>query len=102
MEDNTHTDKRDRLIEKQGQDLREHKTRLVMAYAFIDLLRTAYSALLHHGVNYQTLPEYKRDSPLDDLTKHPIEDVKMRAIKWMERVKHDIEAHVRRKGFRLH
>ncbi len=101
-DNNIGADPKDTLIKKQTTELRNAGSRLSIAYAFIDLLRTAYDALLHHGVNYQNLPEYKADSPLNDLGKYPIEEVKVRSIGWIGKVKHAIEAQVRRKNFKVH
>lgn len=102
-------DKKDLVTEPKGmlmarltRENRELGAKLNIAYAFIDTLRAGYDALLNFGINYQSLPEYKQDSPLDDLGKKPLEEVKVTSIAWLARVKSGIEAAIRRKNFRIH
>lgn len=95
-------DKKDALIGSLQKTNTELSTKLNLAYAFIDMLRRGYNALLHHSINYQSLPEYTNDSPLDDLSKKPLDQVNAEAMTWMQRVKNGIEAAIRRKGFRVH
>lgn len=80
--------------EKQGG------VRLRLAQAFIDMLLYAYDALLHHGVNYKTLPAYKDTALLDAAQKLPLEQGHDSFIVWMERIRNDITAAIKRKGFR--
>ncbi|MCW2317115.1 hypothetical protein M2322_002669 [Rhodoblastus acidophilus] len=75
------------------------RIRLSLAQAFIDMLLEAYDALLHHGVNYHTLPAYKDQELLDKAATLPINQAHDSFITWMGRVKNDIRAAVRRKGF---
>ncbi len=101
MDDKTHK-KKDGLIGQLQKSNTEMSTKLGLAYAFIDMLRKGYDALLYHSINYQSLPEYKHDSPLDDLTKKPLDQVNVEAMNWMQRVKSGIEAAIRRKNFKVH
>ncbi|MBK1871554.1 hypothetical protein [Taklimakanibacter albus] len=95
-------DKKDALIGSLQKTNTELSTKLNLAYAFIDMLRRGYDALLHYSINYQSLPEYTNDSPLDDLSKKPLAQVHMEAMNWMQRVKSGIDAAVRRKNFKVH
>jgi hypothetical protein len=95
-------DPREGLIAKLTEESKALSNKLNIAYAFIELLRTGFDALLYHNINYQTLPEYKTDSPLNDLEKRPLPEVKVRALRWMAMVKNGIDAAVRRKNFKVH
>ena len=74
--------------------------RLRLAQAFIDMLLTAYDALLHHGINYRTLPSYMDQTLLDEAKTLPPEKGHDSFMVWMGRVKNDIAAAIKRKGFR--
>lgn len=76
------------------------RIRLRLAQAFIDMLLVAYDALLHHGINYQSLPAYKDTTLLDEATTLPLEQAHDSFLTWMGRVKNDIKAAIRRKQFR--
>lgn len=90
------------IIEALQKENREQAVKLNILYAFIDLLRRGYDALLHYGVNYQDLPEYKRDKPLDHMQGKPLGEVQMEAVSWMGRVQSGIAAAIRRKQFKVH
>ena len=82
------------------QQLRVANVRLTMAQAFVRMLETAFDALLHHGVNYRNLPEYKDETLLDEARTLPLSAGQASYHKWMERVESAIRAAIRRKGFK--
>ncbi len=92
-------ERRDNLIITQTEQLAQAHTKLTMAYAFIKLLREGYAALLHHGVNYQTLPEYQ--NPVDFLKVETPQE-KTKAFAWLGKMISGIQAAVRRKNFTVH
>lgn len=77
-------------------------TRLNLAMAFQQLLHTAYDALLTHGVNYRSLPEYKDSTLLDEALGNDtnIQTGQAKIMAYIERVRNGINAAVRRKGLR--
>ena len=87
------------ILQKEN---RLHKTKLTILYGFIQMLRNGYDALLHHGVNYQDLPEYKRTSALDDLEGKPLHEAQMDAVKWFQNIKSAVSAAIRRKQLKVH
>ena len=82
------------------EELRVARTRLMLASAFVDLLRFAYQNLLNHGVNYLTLKAYKDTTILDDAERLPLLKGADRYIEWIGRVRHDITASVARKALK--
>lgn len=90
------------IIEQLTKKNREQAVKLNILYAFIDLLRRGYDALLHYGVNYQDLPEYKRDKPLDHMQGRPLGEAQQEAISWIGKVQTGIAAAIRRKQFKVH
>lgn len=81
-------------------DIKVVRVRLRLAQAFVNMLLTAYDAMLTHGVNYKNLPAYKDTSLLDEASTLPIERGHDSFMTWMGRVHNDIKAAVRRKGFK--
>lgn len=75
------------------------RVRLRLAQAFINMLLTAYDALLAHGVNYRNLPAYKDERLLDEARELPLERGHDSFMAWLARIHNDIKAAVRRKGF---
>lgn len=91
----------DRLkVAEEGRAVAE--IRLSLSQAFIQLAQQAYDALLYHGVNYRSLPSYTDDNPLDEAAKLPIRQAREKIISWIGKVKSDIQAAIRRKGFKVH
>lgn len=86
--------------EEVREELKVVRTRLMLASAFVDFLRYAYSQLLHHGVNYLTTPAYSDHTLLDDAAKLPLTRGADRYVTWLGRVRSDISAAVARKGLR--
>lgn len=82
--------------EEVREELKLARTRLLLASAFVDLLRYAYSALQTHGVNYLMLKSYKDTELLDDAARLPLTKGSDRYISWVGRVKNDITASVAR------
>jgi hypothetical protein len=78
--------------------------RLTLAQAWAKLLMYAYDALLHHGVNYRQLPEYKDTSALDVALddKTSMEQGRGKVMGYLERLTNGITAAVRRKGMKVH
>ena len=86
--------------QEKDAELKLLRVRFQLLSGFVDLLRYAYSALLHHDVNYQDLPAYKNETLLDEARKLPMSRGSDKFVEWMARVKHDIRAAINRKGFR--
>lgn len=76
------------------------RTRLLLAAAFVDLLRYAYRSLQSHDVDYLKLPAYKDTTLLDAAAKLPINEGADSYISWIGRVRNDIKAAIARKGFK--
>ncbi|WP_111817257.1 hypothetical protein [Agrobacterium sp. CFBP2214] len=96
-------DKFERLsgeVAKLRKELNTQGVRLTLAQMWIDLYTFGYDALLHYGVNFRDLPEYKESIP-DDAMHLPVSEARNTIAGWMGRLKSAINAAVRRKGFRL-
>lgn len=78
------------------------QTRLRLAQAFHGLMMAAYDALLNHGINFRTLPEYKDSELLDKALGNgvTVDKGESRLMSWIERVGTGIKAAIRRKAFR--
>lgn len=74
--------------------------RLTLAQLWIGLYSKAYDSLLHYGVNFKDLREYKEDYP-DGAEKLPINQGRTEISHWIKKVENAIKAAVRRKGFKL-
>ena len=83
------------------EELKVARVRLMLAASFVDLARYAYTALLHHGVNYLTLGAYLDDTILDDAKKLPLSKGSDRYITWIGRVKNDITASIARSKLKV-
>lgn len=84
------------------EQLKEATGRLTMAKAFAKLLMKAFDALLHHGVNYKSLPEWQAYTDhLDEIAKLPFHRGVQEHISLMGRIGNAIDAAVRRKGFHV-
>lgn len=82
--------------------LEEATGRLLMAKTAYKFLLEAYDALLHHGVNFKSLPEWQQDyDRLDEIAKLPFKRGVQEYISWMGRVSNAVRAKVRRKGFHV-
>lgn len=95
----------DRLKKELAQAYKENEqlgVRLTLAQAWVQFLQSAYDALLHHGVNYQTLKEYTESTELDDAQKLPLTAARDRIIQWLGRLQSAIHAAVRRKQFKVY
>lgn len=80
---------------KQNRDL---SLRLQLSQAWHGVWAKAYVALLHHRVDFRTLPEYHRTDALDAALKQPtIEGGRTLIMQYLERLINAIEAAVRRK-----
>jgi hypothetical protein len=76
--------------------------RLTLAQAWVGFLSFAYDALLHHGVNYRSLKDYKDSTELDDAQKMPISQARDKIVTWLGRLQSSIHAATRRKQFTVH
>jgi hypothetical protein len=82
----------------------EHKVqgaRLSMAQAWLQFMQQAFDALLHHGVNYRNLKEYKDDSTLTESLDLPVTKARDNIIGWLGRLTSSLNAAVRRKGMKI-
>lgn len=77
--------------------------RLMMANVFIKFILKAYDALLHHGVNFKSLPEWARghEVELDRIHKLPFQRGTHEYVSWVGRLSNAVDAAVRRKGFHV-
>lgn len=73
--------------------------RLHLAQAFVGMWRVAYDALLTHGVNFRTIPEYAAQEQLDVAVAKEIDEGYVAILGYIERVESGIKAAVRRKSF---
>lgn len=93
-------------LEKELQavrkDVEELGVRLTLAQAWVGFLNFAYDALLHHGVNYRSLKEYKNSTELDDAQKLPLSKARDTITMWLGRLQSAIHAATRRKQFKVH
>lgn len=83
------------------KEVHENGIRLTLAHGWVSLLHKAYDALLSWGINFKTIPEYKRGYP-DDADGLPLTAARAAYFKWMSAVESGISAAVRRKQFKLH
>jgi hypothetical protein len=77
--------------------------RLSLAQAWIKVLLQAYDALLHYGINYRTLKEWKDWGAqlAPNLDNHgTLEDGRAKIMNYIERLGNGITAAVRRKHMR--
>lgn len=73
-----------------------------MLAAYAQMMDVAYAALLHHGVNYRTLRNYKRRTLLTAAAKQPLHIGQPAYIKWCGAMESDIRAAIRRKNLEVH
>lgn len=76
--------------------------RLSLSRAFVGVMQAGYNALLHYGVNFQDLPEYRDDKLLDEADEAAdLKQGRSKYMQWIIRVEHAIAAAVRRKQWRV-
>ncbi len=80
--------------------LQETEVRLSLVQTWAQFLMKAYDALLHHKVNYKSLPQYKA-SPLEEAMDMPIRKARFKIVEWVRRLSNEIDARIRRKGFHV-
>lgn len=86
-------------LRKTRKRLHLTEIRLLIAERWIKLLRQAYAALLHHGINFYVLKEYLEGYPEDAETAQP-EKTRVRIFEWIEGISSGIRAAIRRKSFK--
>ncbi|MEW6121278.1 MAG: hypothetical protein AB1698_01595 [Pseudomonadota bacterium] len=74
--------------------------RLSLALAFARMMEKAFDALLYHGVNYRSLPEYQNMTALDEANALPLKEGRRVVMGWLQRMESGIAAAIRRKSFR--
>lgn len=74
--------------------------RLQLMQALFGLYEQGYDALLHHSVNYRTLPSWASSTAVNDANEMGWEAGRTHVLTWIERVRNDITAAVRRKSFK--
>lgn len=70
-----------------------------MAQALDHMRVKAFDALLYYGVNYQTLPEFRDRTLMDEAERLTILQGRQKYLLWLERLEHGIDAAIRRKTF---
>lgn len=75
--------------------------RLTLAQGWINLYVRAYDALLHYGINFKTLREYKEKYP-HGAENLPLSQSRDKYVSWFGRIESAISAAIRRKGFKVH
>lgn len=89
-------------VENLRKKNNEVEVRLTLAQAWVGFLTHAFDALLHHGVNYRDLKEYKDTELLDDAQDLPITHARDNIVGWLGTLHNGIRAAIRRKGFKVH
>lgn len=75
--------------------------RLTLASAFHTMWVKAFDALLHHGVNVRSIPEYNDHARLDRALEVGVEhDGGSRVMDYIKRVENGLRAAIARKGFK--
>lgn len=94
------------LLKREVAALREQvnaqEIRLTLAQAWINFYQYAYDALMHHGVNFKVLREYRDSTVLDDAQDMPLTEARNVITEYLGKVRNAIRAAVRRKGFKVH
>ena len=96
------TERLQRELAEVRKDVEVLGVRLTLAQAWVGFLNFAYDALLHHSVNYRSLPEYKNSKELDDAQKLPVTQARDKIVGWLGRLQSAIHANVRRGQFKVH
>lgn len=86
-------------LRKVRKRLHLTEIKLLIAHRWVELMRQAHAALLHHGINFYVLKEYLHGYP-DDIEKMHPEKSRDAIIGWIEGVSSGIKAAVRRKAFK--
>lgn len=86
----------------EKEDRRNLVLRLLRAQVWADFMGRAYDALLSFGVNFKNLPEYQDTDMLDHADELQPEQGQAVIVEWITRLKHSLEAMVRRKQLVLH
>lgn len=84
-----------KTVEEQG-------IRITLAQAWMGLLGRGYDALLHYGINYQSLKEFDDDGLLEDARDLPLSRARDKIVAYIGRVHTGINAAIRRKSFKTH
>lgn len=88
-------------LEQVKKSLNILEVRVTLAQLWVGLYTKAYDALLHYGVNFRELPEYKDDTTIDEVQDLPITQARNRLTGWIGKVHNGIEAAIKRKGFHI-
>jgi hypothetical protein len=84
------------------RQVNEQEVRLTLAQAWVNFLRFAYDALLHHEVNYKILKEVKDTRTLDEAEDLPVTAARNVIAEYLGRCQNAIKAAIRRKNFKVH
>ena len=85
----------------EKEDRHDLVSRLMACQALAQFFLKAYDALLHYGVNFKTLPEWKDQRDLDAARKLKPNAAKTVIIGYFGRLESALSAAVRRTQFRL-
>lgn len=76
------------------------RARLQMVTAYAQMVEEGYDALLHHKVNFRSLPEFKDTALLKQAAKLPLSRGRDKYLHWISRMTSAIRAAVKRTTFR--
>ena len=99
--------KKDQLtrLQEEVTDLRKtmvrDRIRLSMFERWVDFWQRAYEALLHHGVNFRTLKEYRDTEILDKAAAMPPEQGRNLVVRYINNLISAVDAAARRKQLKL-
>lgn len=83
------------------EDRADLVARLMAAQEMGKFLLRGYDALLHYGVNFKNLPEWKDQSALDEAARLKPHRGQEAIVHYFQRLTHALSAAVRRKQFRV-
>jgi hypothetical protein len=76
------------------------QVRLNLSRGFLAMMHKAYNALLHHEIDYRTLPAYMESTLLDQAMKANLLNGQVLIMDYLSRLESDIEAAIRRANMR--
>lgn len=94
-------DKIQREIASLRKEVNAQGIRLTLAQGWINLYVKAYDALLHYGINFKSLREYKEKYP-HGAENLPLTQSRDKFVSWFGRIESAIAAAIRRKAFKVH
>lgn len=89
------------MFDPKDEDTEEVlRVRISLAQAFAQMITKGYDALLHYGINFRDLPEYRDSKLIDEGSRLSLLRGQEKYMEWMKRVENGIRAAINRKTFR--